>query len=95
MAESDLQISRCELQGVDEQFIVDMAAGKPRPLLPASWTRIIVDINHDLAHAGARAMCRQICDRFVWHGMSRYIRYWTRSCMACQRAKVSQHGVGL
>ena len=69
-----------------------MSTGNPRPLLPASWTRRIFDINHDLAHAGARAMCRQICDRFVWHGMSRNIRYWTRACMR-QRAKVSQHVV--
>ena len=93
VAESNLQIARCELPGVDEQLIVDMSTGKPRPLLPASWTRRIVYINHDLAHAGARAMCRQICDRFVWHGMSRDIRYWTRTCMAYQRAKVSQHVV--
>ena len=67
VAESNLQIACCELPGIDEQ-------GKPRPLLLASWTCRIFDINHDLAHAGARAMCRQICDRFVWHGMSRDIR---------------------
>ena len=93
VAESNLQIARCELPGVDEQLIVDMSTGKPRPLLPTSWKRRIFDINHDLAHSGARAMCRQICDRFVWHGMSRDIRYWTCTCMACQRAKVSQHVV--
>ena len=93
VAESNLQIARCELPGVDEQLIVDMSTGKPRPLLPASWTRRMYNINHNLAHAGARAMCRQICDRFVWHGMSREIRYWTHTCTACQRAKVSQHVV--
>ena len=70
-----------------------MFIGKARPLLPDSWTRRIFDINHELAHAGAKSMCRQICDRFVWHGMSRDIRYCTRICMACQRAKVSQHVV--
>ena len=93
VAESNLQIARCELPGVDEQLIVDISTGKPRPLLPASWTRRMYDINHNLAHAGARAMRRQICDRFVWHSISRDIRYWTRTCTACQRAKVSQHVV--
>ena len=93
VAESNLQIARCELPGVDEQLIVDMSTGKPRPLLPASWTCRMYDINHNLAQAGARAMCRQLWDRFVWHGMSRDIRYWTRTCTACQRAKVSQHVV--
>ena len=93
VAESNLQIARCELPGVDEQLIVDMSTGKPRPSLPASWTRRIFDINHDLAYAGARAMCRHICDRFVWQGMSRDMRYCTRTYMACQRAKVSLHVV--
>ena len=44
-------------------------------------------------YAGDRAICGEICDRLVWHGMSRDIRYWTRTCTACQRAKVSQHVV--
>ena len=35
VAESNLQIVRCELPGVDEQLIVDMSTGKPRPLLPS------------------------------------------------------------
>ena len=36
-------------------------------------------------------MRRMICDRFVWSGMARDIRLWARTCVACQRAKVSQH----
>ena len=94
VTESSLQIVRCQLQDTREQLIVDMSTGKPHPLLPATWTRKIFDINHDLAHAGARAMRCQICDRFVWHGMARDIRQWTRTCVACQRAKVSKHIVG-
>ena len=34
-----------------------------------------------------------ICDRFVWSGMARDIILWARTCVACQRAKVSQHTV--
>ena len=49
-----------------------MSTGKPRPLLPGAWTRKIFDINHELAHVGARAMRRMIFDRFVWSGMARY-----------------------
>ena len=71
VTESSLQIVRCQLPDTREQLIADMSIGKPRSLLPATWTRKIFDINEDLAHAGARAMRRQICDRFVWHGMAR------------------------
>ena len=93
LAESDLQITRCQLPDTEERLLVDMSTGKPRPLLPAAWTRKVFDIHHDLAHAGARAMRRLICDRFVWHGMARDIRHWARTCEACQRAKVSKHVV--
>ena len=70
-----------------------MSIGKPQPLLPSAWTRKIFDINHELAHVGARAMRRMICDRFVWSGMARDIRLRARTCVACQRAMVSQHTV--
>ena len=89
-ANSSLKIVRCKLPDTHEQLIVDMSTGKPRPLLPGAWTRKIFDINHELAHVGARAMRRMICDRFVWSGMARDIRLWARTCVACQRAKVSQ-----
>ena len=36
-------------------------------------------------------MRRMICDRFVWSGMARDIILWARTCVACQRAEVSQH----
>ena len=86
-----LQLTRCALPDTDERLLVDMSTGRPRPLVPAVLTRTIFDANHKLSHAGARAMRRLICDRFVWPGMSKDIRQWTRSCLQCQRAKVTTH----
>ena len=62
VTESSLQIVRYQSPDTREQLIADMSTGK---------TRKIFYINQDLAHAGARAKRRQICDRFVWHGMAR------------------------
>ena len=86
-----LQLTRCALPDTDERLLVDMSTGRPRPLVPAVLTRTIFDANHKLSHAGARAMRRLICDRFVWPGMSKDIRKWTRSCLPCQHAKVTTH----
>ena len=58
-----LQLTRCALPGTDERLLGDMSTG--RPLVPAVLTRTIFDANHKLSHAGARAMRRLICDRFV------------------------------
>ena len=86
-----LQLTRCALPDTDERLLVDMSTGRPRPLVPAVLTRTVFDANHKLSHAGARAMRRLLCDRFVWPGMSKDIRQWTRSCLHCQRAKVTTH----
>ena len=86
-----LQLTRCALLDTNEGLLVDMSTGRPRPLVLAVLTRTIFDANHKLPHAGARAMRRLICDRFVWPGMSKDIRQWTRSCLSCQRAKVTTH----
>ena len=86
---SSLKKLRFKLPDTHEQLIVDMSTGKPRPLLPGAWTRKIFDINHELAHAGSSAMRRMIC--VVWNGQRH--KTWARTCVACQRAKVSQHTV--
>ena len=86
-----LTTKKCALPDTNERLLVDMSTGRPRPLVPAGLTRTIFDANHKLSHAGARAMRRLICDRFVWPGMSKDIRQWTRSCLSCQRAKVTTH----
>ena len=83
-----LPLTTCALPDTNERLLV---AGRPRTLAPAGLTRTIFDVNHKLSHAGARAMRRLICDRFVWPGMSKDIRQWTRSCLSCQRAKVTTH----
>ena len=86
-----LQLTTCALPDTNERLLVDMSTGRPRPLVPAGLTRTIFDANHKLSHAGARAMRRLICDRFVWPGMSKDICQWTRSCLSCQLANVTTH----
>ena len=89
--ESALHVIRYQLPDSNECLLVDVSTGKPRPLVPAVLARTIFDLNHELSHAGVKAMRRLICERFVWSGMSMDIRQWTRTCVACQRAKVTTH----
>ena len=32
-----------------------------------------------------------ITSKFVWHGMSREVKEWAKSCLECQRSKVQRH----
>ena len=88
---TSLRLIKCAIPGTTAQLWVDVSTGRPRPLVPAVLTKTIFDANHQLSHAGSRAMRRMICDRFVWPGMSKDIRQWARSCLSCQRAKIATH----
>ena len=89
---SSLQLTRCALPNTNERLWVVLSNVRPRPLVPAGLTRTIFDANHQLSRAGARAMRRMICDRFVWPGIAKDMRRtWARSCLSCQRAKATTY----
>lgn len=74
-------------------LVVDVSTGSPRPYVPPVFRRTVFNSLHLLSHPGIRATQRLIGSRFVWPNMNRDIRQWTRTCQACQRAKVHRHTV--
>ena len=46
---------------------------------------------HGLCHAGANATAKLVSHRFVWPGVGKDCRAWTRACTPCQRSKVTRH----
>jgi cleavage and polyadenylation specificity factor subunit 1 len=53
---------------------------------------------HNLSHPGIKATAKLVAQklvaqRFVWPGIQKDCRTWTRACQACQHSKVSRHTV--
>lgn len=46
---------------------------------------------HNLAHPGPNPTLKLVAERYVWDGMNKDVRTWTRACKLCQKAKVSRH----
>ena len=57
-------------------------------ILPESFRREIFNLIHNLSHPGARSTCKLISARFVWNGLNRDVRRWTRTC---QQSKIHRH----
>ena len=72
-------------------IIMDMSMGYPRPLVPQALRQPITLQLHSLNHPGVKATVELIKARFYWPNMAKEVKSWTRSCMNCQRAKVSSH----
>lgn len=94
MASYDTTTTGLQLQDIKfgtSTLLCDTSTGKPRPVLPTSWTRPVFDHLHGLSHAGSRPTQRAITQRFVWRGMKRDIRTWCKECHDCQTSKIHRH----
>ena len=88
--------SALKLQWVDGptgSVCCDMSTGRARPFVPPYLRRNIYESLHGLSHPGIRATQRLCTARFVWPGINRDVRRWTRECLSCQRSKVQRHTV--
>ena len=72
-------------------LLCDISMGKPRPVLPTSWTHSIFNKIHSLSHTGIKPTQKAIAQRFVWNGMKRDILRWCKECADCQASKVHRH----
>ena len=78
-------------------IICDMSTGKPRPIIPKTLRRHVFDLIHGLHHPSIRSTIRLMTSKFVWYGISRDVRDWSRACERCQKSKIHRHiesGIG-
>ena len=75
----------------DVSIICDISTKKPRPLVPPTLRKKFFKMIHGLNHPSARSTVRLMTSKFVWHGISKDVREWVRSCDRCQRSKVIRH----
>ncbi|BHF66791.1 hypothetical protein SprV_0200981300 [Sparganum proliferum] len=86
-----LQLEAIPLSTTPGTILCDVSRGASRPVVPSEMRRDVFATLHNLAHPGIRSTQRLVSERFVWPSMNTDIRQWTRSCLACQKAKVGRH----
>ena len=86
-----LTVQAVPLPSGEGTILCDVSTGTSRPVVPASFRRLVFDTLHNLSHPGINASVRLISARFVWKNMNRDIRMWARCCLQCQRSKVHRH----
>lgn len=89
--ESRLRLKKTEIPGAGVSIYCDMSTGTARPFLTEPFRRAAFDSVHRLAHPGVRTTGRLVAERYVWPSMRTECRDWARSCIPCQRSKVTRH----
>ena len=78
---TSLQLTTLPLPASSSTMICDTSTGSPHPFVPTPLCRTVFTALHSLAHPGVRATQQLIGERFVWPGMRKDIKSWTRTCM--------------
>ncbi|CAK1592460.1 unnamed protein product [Parnassius mnemosyne] len=90
---TSLKLEKVLLPGTDITIFCDTSTGQPRPFLTAPFRRKYFDKLHNLSHPGLRATSRLLTKRFVWPSIQKDVRDGTKTCLSCQRNKVTRHVV--
>ena len=69
----------------------DISVTPARILFPMALQRVVFDSLHCLAHPGVKAGMTFIKRTYWWQGIGKDVARWTKSCEACQKAKVHKH----
>ena len=69
----------------------DVCVTPARILVPTTLQRVVFDSLHRIAHPGVKAGMTLIKRTYWWQGIGKDVARWTKSCEACQKAKVHKH----
>ncbi|BHF60865.1 hypothetical protein SprV_0100383400 [Sparganum proliferum] len=83
---SGLQLQELPLTTGNGIILCDVSTPSHRPFVPPSLRRKVFSSLHNLSHPGSRATDKLVSDRFVWPGMHKDLKAWTRACIPCQRS---------
>ncbi|XP_029157066.1 uncharacterized protein LOC114936787 [Nylanderia fulva] len=87
----ELQLKRLRLEGTETTVYCDISTDSIRPYIPKPLRKRIFDVVHNTTHSSGRVTRKNIASKFVWPAMNKDIGEWARTCLQCQRAKISRH----
>jgi len=89
---TSLKLEKCIVSGLEVYCDVSRP-GYKRPFVPRSLRQQIFAQYHNLAHTGMRRTRKLISTRFIWPSLNKDVTNWTRSCLSCQRSKITRHTI--
>lgn len=90
-SKSSLTFKSFMIPGTDAEIFCDVSTGRARPYLTPSFRKTAFDSIRNMSHTGAAKTTKLIAEKFVWPGLRKDCRLWSRQCIQCQKAKVQRH----
>lgn len=74
-----------------DNIYCDTSTGRIRPFITNKFRKQIFSKMHGLSHPGTKATAKLVAERFVWPGIQKDCKKWTKECKDCQISKIDRH----
>ena len=88
-----LKMEEIQVPGTEVHLYADVSTDNIRPYLPKRHRQPVFNQLHGLSHPGIRASQHMMTSKFLWPGINKDVRTWTRACLQCQTSKINRHTV--
>lgn len=75
----------------NETIFCEVSTKINRPFVPNKKRIPIFNLIHNLSHPSIRGTRKLIASKYFWPGMNTDINEWSRSCISCQKCKITKH----
>lgn len=88
---SSLSLKLLSIPSSSVKIYCDTSSNRIRPFIPMEFRQAIIKKIHGITHSGTRATIKLISERYIWTSMKKQCTQYVKSCIQCQRAKVTRH----
>lgn len=93
VADSNIEFKRINLNNSDDTIYCETSTKNIRPFIPKQFRKSVFENFHGFSHPGIKASRALICKKVFWPGMNKDIGSWVKSCIKCQKSKITRHTV--
>ena len=86
-----LKMKKIQLSGNKEHLYADVSTVAVWPYIPKQHRYHLFRQLYDLSYPDIRTSQHMVTSRFIWDGINKDVRQWTRTCIKCQTSKVTRH----
>lgn len=88
---TSLDLKKVTMPDTNAEIYCDISTKNARPFLTKQFRRVAFDKVHGLAHPGVKTSVKMVTERFVWPAIKSDCSKWAKTCIQCQKSKISRH----
>ena len=86
-----LSLKKVKIPNSSTTIYCDISTEQLIPYVPNTFRTAVMTKIHNLSHPSGRATAKMITSRYIWPYIKRDCKAFARTCIPCQKSKISRH----